>query len=69
MMTLAIDPNAEIPPYEQLRRRLIEQISMGQLPKDTKLPAVRRLAADLALAPGTIVLHNGHRTHRLEFSA
>lgn len=55
MMTLALDPNAEIPPYEQLRRRLIEQISMGQLPKDTKLPAVRCLAADLALAAGTVV--------------
>lgn len=54
MNTLVIDPNADIPPFEQLRRQLIEQISTGRLPADTKLPAVRRLAADLALAPGTV---------------
>lgn len=54
MKTLVIDPNAELPPFEQLRRQLIEQITIGQLRADTKLPAVRRLAADLALAPGTV---------------
>jgi len=54
MKTLVIDPNAELPPFEQLRRQLIEQITIGQLTADTKLPAVRRLAADLALAPGTV---------------
>lgn len=54
MSTLAIDPNSQIPPYEQLRRQLIEQISSRKLPAHTKLPAVRRLAADLALAPGTV---------------
>src|SRR5699024_3035564 len=43
-----------LPPFEQLRRQLIEQITIGQLRADTKLPAVRRLAADLALAPGTV---------------
>ncbi|HIY86910.1 MAG TPA: GntR family transcriptional regulator [Candidatus Yaniella excrementavium] len=54
MKTLVIDPNAELPPFEQLRRQLIEQISTGQLAAATKLPAVRRLAAELALAPGTV---------------
>src|SRR5690625_7711648 len=51
---LQIDPGAELPPYEQLRRQLIEQIQTGQLPQKTRLPAVRRLAADLGLAPGTV---------------
>src|SRR5690625_4764939 len=51
---LQIDPGAELPPYEQLRRQLIEQIQTGQLPQKTRLPAVRRLAADLGIAPGTV---------------
>lgn len=54
MTTLSIDPNADVPPYEQLRQQLIEQIRTGQLPAHTRLPAVRRLAADLAIAPGTV---------------
>lgn len=54
MKTVVIDPNTDLPPFEQLRRQLIEQISTGQLSADSKLPAVRRLAADLALAPGTV---------------
>ncbi len=54
MNMLHIDPAAQIPPYEQLRRQLIEQIQSGQLPEETRLPAVRRLAADLGIAPGTV---------------
>ena len=54
MTVLRIDPAAEFPPYEQLRRQLIDQIQTGQLPGETRLPAVRRLAADLGIAPGTV---------------
>ena len=54
MTMLRIDPSAEIPPYEQLRRQLMDQIQSGQLPEETRLPAVRRLAADLGIAPGTV---------------
>lgn len=54
MSTLTIDSASQVPPFEQLRRQLIAQISTRQLPADTKLPAVRRLAADLAIAPGTV---------------
>lgn len=54
MTLLRIDPAAEIPPYEQLRRQLIAQIEAGQLPANTRLPTVRRLAADLGIAPGTV---------------
>lgn len=54
MTTLRIDPGAQLPPYEQLCGQLIEQIHAGKLSPDTKLPAVRRLAADLGIAPGTV---------------
>lgn len=54
MSTLTIDPHAHHPPFEQLRQQLIEQILSRQLPAGTKLPPVRRLAADLALAPNTV---------------
>lgn len=54
MTTLTIDPHAAHPPFEQLRRQLIEQIVNHELPAGTKLPPVRRLAADLALAPNTV---------------
>ena len=53
-MSLVIDPESPVAPFEQLRRQLIEQITTRQLPADTKLPAVRRLSADLGLAPGTV---------------
>jgi len=53
-MLLAIDPSSEHPPFEQLRRQLAEQISDPTLPAGTKLPSVRRLAADLAIAPNTV---------------
>lgn len=59
MTTLTIDPQSQHPPFEQLRRQLIEQIMSRQLPEGSKLPPVRRLAADLALAPNTVA-----RTYR-----
>lgn len=54
MTTLRIDPGATLPPYEQLRTQLLEHIASGALPEETRLPAVRRLAADLGIAPGTV---------------
>lgn len=51
---LVIDAGSSIAPYEQLRRQLIEQIATRRLPAHTKLPAVRSLASDLGLAPGTV---------------
>lgn len=54
MTMLRIDPTVDVPPYEQLRRQLTNQIRTGQLPAETRLPAVRRLAADLGIAPGTV---------------
>ncbi|MGA4506514.1 GntR family transcriptional regulator [Propionibacteriaceae bacterium G1746] len=53
-MTLRIDPGAAQPPYEQLKSQLVDQMTSGQLPAGTKLPPVRRLAADLGIAPNTV---------------
>ncbi|MBP2381753.1 GntR family transcriptional regulator [Brachybacterium sacelli] len=42
------------PPYEQVRREVVEQIRSGELAPGDKLPAIRVYAADLGLAPGTV---------------
>ncbi|MCU1570213.1 MAG: GntR family transcriptional regulator [Naasia sp.] len=51
---LAVDPTDPTPPYEQLRRQLLQQITSGELPALTRLPPVRTLAESLGLAPGTV---------------
>jgi DNA-binding transcriptional regulator YhcF (GntR family) len=56
---LAIDPQDPTPPFEQLRRQLAELIHTGTLAPGTRLPPVRQIAADLALATGTVA-----RTYR-----
>ncbi|MDF1488181.1 GntR family transcriptional regulator [Tessaracoccus caeni] len=59
MIPLKVDSNGRYPPFEQLRRQLVDQIVSRKLPSGTKLPPVRRLAADLGLAPNTVA-----RTYR-----
>src|SRR5690625_3408684 len=54
MTLLRIAATTDVPPYELLRRQLTTQIQTGQLPTGTKLAAVRRLAADLGIAPGAV---------------
>ena len=51
---LSIDTNAPIPPYEQLRSWIAQQISDRILVVGTRLPTVRRLAGDLGLAANTV---------------
>ncbi|WP_370946766.1 GntR family transcriptional regulator [Amycolatopsis sp. cg5] len=53
-MTVSLDDNSPVPPYEQVRSSLARQISDRTLPVGTKLPTVRKLAADLGIAPNTI---------------
>jgi DNA-binding transcriptional regulator YhcF (GntR family) len=53
--TVSIDPDSPVPPFEQLRGQLDRQIRAGLLPAGSRLPTVRQLAADLALAKNTIV--------------
>ena len=57
---LVVDTSSPVPPFEQLRLQLIAQIERRELPPGTQLPTVRRLAADLGLAPNTVA----ERTYR-----
>ena len=51
---IRIDARSPIPPYEQVRAQLARQITERLLPVGTRLPTVRRLAADLGLAVNTV---------------
>lgn len=53
-MELSVDHDSEVPPFEQLRRRLIVDITSRRLPEGTRLPSVRALASELGLAAGTV---------------
>lgn len=51
---ITIDAASATPPYEQVRAQLAQQISDRSLAVGTRLPTVRRLAADLGLAVNTV---------------
>ncbi|GGF33555.1 GntR family transcriptional regulator [Williamsia phyllosphaerae] len=52
-MDITIDPDSAEPPYEQVRRQVIELVGRGELLVGSKLPTVRALAAELSIAPNT----------------
>lgn len=51
---LLVDPRSAVPPFEQIRVQILDLIQQGTLAPETRLPPVRKLAADLALAPNTV---------------
>lgn len=51
---IIIDPGSPLSPYAQVRAQYAEQITAGDLVVGTRLPSVRRLARDLALATNTV---------------
>ena len=51
---IVIDAASPTPPYEQLRAQLARQIQDRSLAVGTRLPTIRRLAADLGLAVNTV---------------
>jgi GntR family transcriptional regulator len=51
---LEVDPDAALPPYEQLRQQLTALVLGGALAPGDRLPAIRQLAKDLGLAGGTV---------------
>ncbi|WP_339574538.1 GntR family transcriptional regulator [Pseudokineococcus basanitobsidens] len=51
---LSVDPGSGVPPFEQLRAQVVAAVEAGGLAPGERLPPVRRLAADLGLAPGTV---------------
>ena len=53
-MTVAVDATSPVPPYEQVRAGLAQQINDHSMPVGTRLPTVRKLAGDLSVAPNTI---------------
>lgn len=61
-MILHVDPSGPVPPYEQIRAQLAGLIASGALAPGARLPAIRQLAGDLGIAPGTV----GRAYHELE---
>ncbi|MGX7673699.1 GntR family transcriptional regulator [Plantactinospora sp. DSM 117369] len=51
---IVIDSASPVPPFEQLRAQLARQIQDHTLAVGTRLPTIRRLAADLGLAVNTV---------------
>lgn len=51
---LLVDPRSAVPPFEQIRLQILDMVHRGTLAPGTRLPTVRKLAADLALAPNTV---------------
>lgn len=49
-----LDPDATVPPFEQLRAQVATRAASGDLPAGTRLPTVRALAAELGLAVNTV---------------
>lgn len=54
MSNIVVDMNNPTPPYEQVRREIVEQVRSGEIAPGDKLPAIRVLAGDLGLAAGTV---------------
>ena len=51
---IVLDDDSGLDKYEQVRSALATRIAAGTLPVGTRLPTVRALAAELALAPHTV---------------
>lgn len=51
---ITIDTSLAEPPYDQVKRQISRLVAVGDLRPGDKLPTVRRLAADLGLAPNTV---------------
>ena len=51
---ISLDAASPVPPFEQIRSRVAELIVSGSLTGGQRLPAVRQLAGDLHVAPGTV---------------
>jgi DNA-binding transcriptional regulator YhcF (GntR family) len=51
---VVLDPRSPVPPFEQVRAQIANEINEGALLPDERLPTVRQLAADLQLAPNTV---------------
>ena len=55
MLLLTVNHQSPVPPYEQIGSQIRALIASGQLNAGNRLPSVRQLARDLAVAPNTVV--------------
>lgn len=53
-MILDLEPDADVPIYQQIRDRVVEAIAEGRLRAGDPLPATRQLAADLTINMHTV---------------
>lgn len=53
-MIISVDPSSPVPPYEQVRAAIAAAVNDGSLSPGARLPTVRELAGNLALAPNTV---------------
>lgn len=51
---LELERNSDVPLYQQLYSSISSAIENGKLPKDTKLPSIRRIAEDLNISRTTV---------------
>ena len=51
---LAVDPDLELPPFQQIVEQLRAFIERGELRPGDVLPTVRQVAGDLGVAPNTV---------------
>lgn len=51
---LKVDPEADRPPFDQLRTQIIDGVRDGRLTAGMRLPTVRDLAGQLGLAVNTV---------------
>jgi DNA-binding transcriptional regulator YhcF (GntR family) len=51
---ITLDAASPVPPYEQVRSQVEEQVASGELEPGDRLPTVRRLAEDLGVAANTV---------------
>jgi DNA-binding transcriptional MocR family regulator len=55
MTAINLEKNSPVPLYRQLGDAIIQKISTGEMPPETKLPPIRALAAELKLNNTTVV--------------
>lgn len=53
-MLVKIDPDSDVPVFEQIRAQIARKITREELAAGAKLPTIRQLASDLGLAVNTV---------------
>ena len=54
VVSFTIRHDDDVPPFEQLRRQVVDGVASGALAPGTRMPTVRALAAELDLAVNTV---------------